>query len=400
MTEKREFHLSEIVVDLFDRDAEGRVCLRRDLPRRWLETSWSVDFATTLEQETAECDAIGFRTSGTTGPEKVFFRAARQIQLEVMAVYSLLPAQPSEVLCFAPPNHIYGYMCGFELARLSRAKFRFLPHIPESGDLEHFNQSGRLIVCLPAAWQVLLRSRLPSWSRTTMILQSAGPIPLEARRQAADRNLALVEIFGSTETGAIAFRRGDPTGLSEWQLLDDVSFEMQDDLGADPQQLVVRSPRCVVDDWHDGCYGTVATDDFIQRIGGRSFRYIGRCSRCIKVNGINVSLDLLEERIAQVFPPSLSFSLQPVPNDVGGQGVYVILRSPLSGSEREELEARVRRVMRRSIDGGGLPRATFVQIPEDGRTLTGKLRLVHDAVLRKALANVPFPSEVPSANDE
>jgi acyl-CoA synthetase (AMP-forming)/AMP-acid ligase II len=114
---------------------------------------------------------------------------------------------------------------------------------------------------------------------------SGGPLAAEAAFEYANAfGAAPFEIYGSTETGGIAWRRQNESDA--WQPVIGIEVRRDED-GA----LNVRSPHLGHDGWH-------RTDDAISFDDDGRFRLAGRLDRVIKLDGKRVSLPELEARLA------------------------------------------------------------------------------------------------------
>jgi len=119
------------------------------------------------------------------------------------------------------------------------------------------------------------------------VFSSGGPLPPEA----ADATLALlgvapVEVYGSSETGGIAWRQRARHG-DTWQPLPGIEFRVED--GA----LAVRSPHLPDDAWHRTADRASPAAD-----GMDGFELHGRADRIVKIEEKRVSLTALEQRLA------------------------------------------------------------------------------------------------------
>ena len=99
------------------------------------------------------------------------------------------------------------------------------------------------------------------------------------------------QIFGSTETGGVAWRRGD----GPWQVLDAVrvkAVRMSSENG--PTRLAVRSPYSFCRGWYVMGDGVELAPD------GRSFGLLGRQDRLVKINEERINLAEMEEKVKEL----------------------------------------------------------------------------------------------------
>ena len=119
------------------------------------------------------------------------------------------------------------------------------------------------------------------------VFSSGGPLPPEAAESAvALLGVAPVEVYGSSETGGIAWRQRARHG-DTWQPLPGVEFRIADG------ELCVRSPHLPDMAWW-------RTADRATPAGGGmdGFELHGRADRIVKIEEKRVSLTALEQRLA------------------------------------------------------------------------------------------------------
>jgi acyl-coenzyme A synthetase/AMP-(fatty) acid ligase len=251
---------------------------------------------------------VAFHTSGSTGPAVRWPRTSGQLRAEARLLADLVRAdRPQAVLSFAPPTHLYGLVATVLLPAVLGLPLHYWPRYglpaPDPG-------AGRwLIVAIPWAFPLLLRdlSVLGAPEQVT-VLHSTATLPGAAGEfitALGARRVRLVELFGSTETGLVAHREHAP-GASAWTLAPDVRFaedgpEPGPDHDSGEIRLSVSGGRLALtpggrpmDRW--------TTDDFVERLDDRRFRFHGRRGRLVKVNGRRIDLDHVEERLRAALP--------------------------------------------------------------------------------------------------
>lgn len=305
MTDVRTLSFDELVEEIFEPGSPN--FLRSELHDSLRTNPWSFDagaepFFSKLPS------TIYFSTSGSTGRPKVIPKTLRQVDLEVAAVSGCMPATPNEVISFAPANHAFGFFCGLAFALRHGIPYQYCPISLGIGPI---NRSKRqlLIVALPAAYKAIERDRDKlSGNEHTTILQSGGPISTAYVDAIVDMtNLAVdgVEIYGSTEAGAIAHRRTS-SFPNDWELFSDVEV-LPNRTEADLlTELIVSGPRCVQPRTSSAEAITnvlphVRTGDLVRFTGERHFALCGRLDRVIQINGANTDLDFLQEFLNRRF---------------------------------------------------------------------------------------------------
>lgn len=234
----------------------------------------------------AQLELVVF-TSGSTGAPSAIGKRLRQLTAEVDALQAAFGAQldGAQVHGTVSHQHIYGLL--FRVLWPLAAGRVIQPRRFFHEDLvTALAQQDALLVATPAHLK-----RLPEqldWpslgGRLRAVFSSGGPLPSEAALQArALLGVAPTEVFGSSETGGIAWRQWSAE-KPQWHPLPGVEWTLQD--GA----LAVRSPHLADTGWWQ-------TQDRAQADTGNSFHLLGRADRIVKIEERRVSLDALEQQL-------------------------------------------------------------------------------------------------------
>ena len=243
-------------------------------------------------------------TSGSTGaaqsiPKKMSQLASEVATLEclfgtVVGVEAGAGADAPEVVATVTHQHIYGLL--FKLlwplvaARPIHARSFAFPE--------------ELVPLLAARDCILISSpahlkRLPdnpAWARVAprlrAVFSSGGPLPPEVAQIVTQRlGRAPIEVYGSSETGGIAWRQSSESKDDDgWTPMPGVDWRIAAD-PADDAALEVRSPHLPDANW-------LRLADRAQQIAGGRFRLRGRADRIVKIEEKRVSLDAIQSRLA------------------------------------------------------------------------------------------------------
>lgn len=316
-------------------------------------------------------DTVDLRTSGSTGAATVWRRTREQLWVEAGLLAGLLEAErPEAILAFAPPQHVYGALATVLLPARMRLPVWYRPgafgELPEPGRARRWG-----VVAIP--WVFPILSSRPAWVRAAervAVLHSTAMLPSSAARfleEAGAGRATVVEIFGSTESGGVAYRRWAPDN-PPWTLLDDVTFAAPGDaadLGEVP--LAVRSGRLAARPGESPPQ-VWQLDDYIEPLDERRFRFRGRRNRLLKVNGRRVNLDDVEE-LLRARLPCADLACLPVTDGMTGEHYEVLLvprpggPAPVTGLDSVVAELDIR------------PRDVRV-VERIERSATGKLRQI------------------------
>ncbi|WP_312923330.1 acyl-CoA synthetase family protein [Stutzerimonas nitrititolerans] len=227
-------------------------------------------------------------TSGSSGEPKLIEKRLRQLANEVEVLEDQWGAELGQacIIGSVAAQHIYGLLfrvlwplcAGRPLLR------RTLP-FPEDIQLASREQADFCLVASPA-----LLKRMgdnldwPALSRVRRVFSSGGPLPAEAAQQLQQRlDQAPTEIYGSSETGGIAWRQGG----SLWQPFVGVELS-QDEQGA----LRIASP-CLPPDHVE------QTADAARIQADGRFELLGRLDRIVKLEEKRISLPMLESALSE-----------------------------------------------------------------------------------------------------
>jgi len=229
-----------------------------------------------------------FFTSGSTGRPKPVRKTLALLQREAEAIAALLdPVVPAGAWVHAtvPHQHVYGMAFRLCWPLTSGRPFSGASHALWESALAVLEE-GAVLVTSPAHLARLEGiAPLPPGRRPSLVLSAGAPLSDEAAEAAARvLGTAPTEIFGSSETGAVAHRarrRPDPA----WRPLPGVTVGRAED-----GRLRVRSPALPGDGSHVG-------DDRVELDGEGGFHLLGRADRIVKIEGKRVSLPEIEEHL-------------------------------------------------------------------------------------------------------
>lgn len=221
--------------------------------------------------------AIEFFTSGSTAQPKRVERRLDHLQTEVAALHALWPGLGWGFHhATVPHQHIYGLvfkllwplMCG-------RGFFSSSHQYWESVQAEM--QDGDVLISSPAHLSRL--GGLVAMPRPALVLSAGAALPISAADEAESLfGLRPMEVFGSTETGAIAARPALAT--APWSVLPgNVVTASADGL------LVLTSP------WGAGIH---AGADAVGILPDGRFHLLGRADRVVKIEGKRVGVAAVE----------------------------------------------------------------------------------------------------------
>lgn len=244
--------------------------------------------------------AASIYSSGSTGDPVAYNKTFGQLLGEAQILSTLFSLSQAHVLPTVPCQHIYGLLMGVLAPLLSGGAFVRQTPLHATHIVQAIEETdATVLVASPAHLKGLVslvdETNL-SLPRLRQIVSSGAPLPPEHAQTLALRlGVEVTELFGSTETGGIAYRRPP---AHAWQPLPSVRVATAAGLGMPglpSDQLLVRSPHAAgeSDAWF-------ATQDTITLADDGSFIHNGRSDSVVKVGGRRVDLEALRQALLHV----------------------------------------------------------------------------------------------------
>jgi len=338
-------------------------------------------------------------TSGSTGAPTPIRKQLRQLTGEVAALEACFGADigAADVLSTVSHQHIYGLL------------FRVLWPLAAGRVIhaERYEFPEPLALALAARPCLLLASpahlkRLPAhlaWdaaaTQLRAVFSSGGMLEAQASHHA--RSLlgqAPIEVYGSSETGGVAWRRrnaasGDGADAL-WTALPGVAWRADAD-----GLLQVKSVQAGQDGWQ-------SLADRIDDLGGGRFLLRGRADRIVKIEEKRVSLDAIEAGLLASGMVREARVLD-CPDTAGGRQLLAAFLVPneagaalLEREGRPAMNARLRTLLGSSTEAVALPRRWryLDSLPVNAQGKTTRAQLM--ALLEEAGANVSARPRFPA----
>jgi len=230
---------------------------------------------------------ISLYTSGSTGTPKAFPKRLTELEAETGELYRLWGGSIAGKKIYSTVNtqHIYGLLFA-ALLPLSAGVPVCADVIRYPESLESLGDPGPVLVCSPAFFKRVVETKFSSnpFPLGPMIFSSGGVLSVHIAREILARlGSSPLEIYGSTETGGIAYRKS--VEESAWRPFSRHTVTINED-----GRIVVKSPYILDPE------GFVSGDlgHFVEE--GR-FLLDGRADSIVKIEEKRVSLTEVETRI-------------------------------------------------------------------------------------------------------
>lgn len=231
--------------------------------------------------------SLSLCTSGSSGEPKLIEKRLRQLANEVSALERLWGADLGDacIIGSVAAQHIYGLLFRV-LWPLCAGRSFVRQQLPFPEDLQRVSREHESFAWVASPALLKRMGDNLDWnhlSAVRSVFSSGGALPADAAEWLHQRlGQWPSEILGSSETGGIAWRQGDPL----WRAFDDVTLG-QDDDGA----LRIESPYLPI--------GHVEqTADAVRFLEDGRFELLGRLDRIVKLEEKRISLPLLEQALA------------------------------------------------------------------------------------------------------
>ncbi len=252
-------------------------------------------------------------TSGSTGPGKAVAKALRHLDREIAALESLFGARlgpDSRVFATVSQQHLYGLLIRVLWPLAAGRAFCADTYLHTEELFPRLRQSegGFALVTTPVHLRRMRAdAHLPGLRATSRAIFSSGG-PLDEAVAVAIAELtgdAPIEIFGSTETGGVAWRQQTRAGENAaFRAFPNVELELCSEPGLEAQ-LVVRSPYASLGPTVPGRAGAAGEaqlqetrmGDRAELLGDGRFRLLGRADRIVKIGEKRLALPEMESAL-------------------------------------------------------------------------------------------------------
>lgn len=282
--------------------------------------------------------SIIFFTSGTTGEPTGALKSKANILLELETLKDLFaPYGFERVIVTVPLIHIYGFLAGVMLPKALHAdvvlKEEFMPHEL----LELAEDKKTLCITNPVFLRVLDKLKIDKTYSHITFLSSTGKLDSDIAKSLKEKiNCHIYQLFGSTETGGIAYKIDDE---ELWQPLAHVNIIKES------KRLSLFSPYIsdfVITDGLSRLDKPFVTTDIIE-MKKESFRLLGRESEIIKIAGKRISIlevEMLLEKSSLIEEALVKLSYSVTSHKDEKLDISIV-----SSLDLRELKKEVRRVL-------------------------------------------------------
>lgn len=234
-------------------------------------------------------------TSGTTGFPVGALKTKENLLSEIEGTSKLLKKYNiKKVLVTVPFVHLYGTLFGLLYPLMNDIdviiKEHFLPN-----DLLDLLEEGSLVITTPLYIKSLNRISSTKDLSGSIFITSTAPLFPDVSKEFNEKfNTDIIQIFGSTETGGVAYKYNDD---SLWTPMEKVKIDKNEN-----EELKVESPfisNILYEKEFTTTNHQIQMFDYIETQNGK-FKLLGRSSQIIKVAGKRYSTIQIENILEEI----------------------------------------------------------------------------------------------------
>ena len=276
-----------------------------------------------------DTDFVLAHTSGSTGePKSIRLSKGSMVNSARMTnKFFGLTDKSTGLLCL-PASYIAGKMM---LVRAIVGGFNLLEAIPSANPFKTTRKPIDFAAITP--YQLFHAAVSLQNIPVGRIIVGGGPVNSKLEKLAETIPAELYETYGMTETCShIALRRFNGPDRSDYfTVLDGVTIRLDE-----RDCLAIKAPHLLKEE--------IQTNDMVELIGTRSFRWLGRADSTINSGGIKIHPEQLEKKL-EGFIPSTYF-ITSIPDDLLENKVVLVIESEAYSQEQEQaLTARMEQLL-------------------------------------------------------
>jgi len=320
--------------------------------------------------------ALVVHTSGTTGAAQAIPKRLAQLAAEVETLDAAFGAAigRADVVATVSQQHIYGLLFKILWPLVAGRPIHALSRNYPEELAALLAQRPAILISSPAHLK-----RLPEhlgWDAVQVqvraVFSSGGPLPADvALASGALLGHVPIEVYGSSETGGVAWRQRKSVSDETWTSFPPIAWRIgEEDL------LEVRSPHLFDDQW-------LRVSDRAVAIDASGFVLKGRTDRIVKIEEKRVSLDAIEALLA-ASPLVVAVRVVPCEEEAGRRQVLAAFVVPsvagkaVLANGKPAFNRELSTLLRGAVEAVAMPRRWryLEQLPTDAQGKTTQALLL------------------------
>lgn len=299
---------------MFSIQLENKIYSPSDFSEQPFYEEWLINIQRVISFWFGKEEVLKIKTSGSTGLPKEIIISKKQIEYSALLsgrYFDLKPNQ-SSLLCI-PSDKIGGIM---QICRCILFQMKLICVKPTANPLIQIPLiSVDTISLLPNQLYEILKdeNQKSNLRQFKNILIGGGMLAQNLRNQLREENFPAYLTYGMTETiSHIAIQNINRDDPDVYTVFDEIEISTDD-----------RDCLCISNEIL--CNETVITNDVVELISNKSFRYKGRWDNIINSAGVKIFAENLEDKLYEIM--DRPFFISSLPDPKYGQSVVLIIES-------------------------------------------------------------------------
>jgi O-succinylbenzoic acid--CoA ligase len=337
--------------------------------------TWERDIYIFIQEWLSDADYIEVKTSGSTGKPKNIKLKKRWLEYSASQTCNFfnLNSQSSALLCL-PAAYIAGrmmivraFVSGMNLVTVEPSSNPFINHPfiqpSELAARQSSNQPNSKLANHSLDFTALTPFQLHQSLQTLKsnplvksIIVGGGEVSTALEKEVQDLPIDIYATYGMTETSShIALRRvNDSERKESFTIIGHTKINI-DERGC----LIIENPFLFE--------GRLVTNDIVEVLNSKEFRWLGRYDNIINSGGIKIMPEEVEKAISNLVPQSIAISS--IPHHTLGEAVVLVIESAeLKNDEKKSLLLHIKKL----VHSYAIPKQIY-SLSEIPRTPTGKI---------------------------
>jgi acyl-coenzyme A synthetase/AMP-(fatty) acid ligase len=337
-----------------------------------------------IEPPVTDNTVLYLYTSGSTGKAKLIPKTFLNLITEVEELKKNFNITENAVFYYTPPlYHIYGMLFGLLLPLYASAKIIIDYHFtPET--IAEFVSNNKIthFISIPSYYRMFCDLNLiEHFKRCSVLFSSSAPLPIEISKSFYQNGIRITEVYGSTETGGIAYRTSAES--EEWKMFSYVKIISNEPDYIENKEIMefkIISPAISVDYNPDLGFNT---GDVVKFYTDNKFILLGRNTRFEKISGKRVDLHYVMQKLRDYMQSFTDITIKEESLYIGvkNEKIYIISENKFPKTARE-----MKNDLKHHLPGYAIPKIFINEkIPRNNMGKINKIKIneIVDSKIKK-----------------
>jgi len=273
-----------------------------------------------IDEWNADSNSIKTKTSGSTGLAKhILIEKKYMIASAKMTGDFLQLRKDSNALLCLSPRTIGGKMM---IVRAIVLELNLIISDLSSTPLEGIKEDIHFAAMVPLQLASELTRSDGKVKKIEQLIIGGGPVTRELASKTLNFSNEVYQTFGMTETISHVAMRKLSAGEEKYTALPEVKFSQKD------KCLIIHAPSLGID--------SLPTNDLVELMDSKTFKWIGRSDFIINSGGIKHSPEEIELKLSTLF--TCDYFITGLPDNTLGERIVLCVESPPKDLERDDFK--------------------------------------------------------------